>query len=93
MVSKEKVSRRENPFTGENVTDTRTAREANVDPSIREEKTAPTPTRKEQNTEYCLLCQNLILNATPETKCQKCGYSRRDVKERMFSKYHASGKM
>lgn len=87
MVSKEKVSRRENPFTNENVTDRRTGREPNVDPSIREEKTAPTPKRKEQDMEYCLVCQELYSGQ----KCPRCGYSREDIKKRAFSKHHSTG--
>jgi len=90
MVSKEKVSRRENPFTNENVTDRRTGREPNVDPNIRDidKIGVETPRRKEQDMEICLVCQTLhLLNA----KCPTCGYSREDIKKRAFSRFHATG--
>ncbi len=89
MVSKEKVSRRENPFTNENVTDRRTGREPNVDPNIRDidKIGVETPTRKEQDMEYCLVCQELYSGQ----KCPRCGYSREDIKKRAFSAHHSTG--
>lgn len=88
MVSKEKVSRRENPFTGENVTDKRTAREPNIDPNIRDKIGVETPTRKTEDLDYCLVCQTLMPLGG---KCPTCGYSREDVKKRAFERFHDFG--
>lgn len=91
MVSKQKVSKRENPFfPSEDVTDTRKEREKNIDPSIREAPTAPTPSRKEQECRYCLVCQNLIFGNS-DTPCERCGISENTAKKRAFSKWHDLG--
>lgn len=90
MVSKEKVSKRENPFTKERTTDTRTAREANVDPSIREEKTVPTPKRNVEDMELCLSCQTLHLKGTA---CPTCKLTEEQVKKTQWEKFHATGQI
>lgn len=90
MVSKEKVSRRENPFTGENVTDRRTGKESNVDPNIRDidKIGVETPTRKTEDLDYCLVCQSIMPLGG---KCPRCGWTRDDVKKRAFSRFHDLG--
>jgi len=89
-MQKTKVSRRENPFTKENITDTRTAREPNVDPSKRENIEVSNPKRKTEECRYCLVCQNLIFGNS-DTPCERCGISETMAKKRAFEKWHDLG--